>query len=337
MYSNNNFRQLDNETLVIQIPEGRDYKILQLTDLHLGFGLFSGKKDRQALDAMSTLIKRTSPDLIVVTGDSLYPFFPASGTLNNKKEAEKFLSFMDGFEIPYALVMGNHDTELGSKLNRQQLGEIFKTGRYAIFAEGPNHIFGVGNYMIELRCGERLGKVLSILDSNMYTTRWFFDGFDRIHPDQTDWCMKRLTKYKEENPQVEALAFFHMPLAEFKEAYTKMKSGDSSVCYHFGTIAEEDDYFGISKLPGDFFQKAKENGVIKYMFCGHDHVNNLSLTYEGIRMTYGMSIDCLGYKGIHKHEVQRGATEIIVKTDATVDIRPVPLTVFVTSRIRGKK
>lgn len=64
---------------------------------------------------------------------------------------------------------------------------------------------------------------------------------------------------------------------------------------------------------------------MKWMFCGHDHLNNLSVVYKGIRMTYGMSIDYLGYKGILKRHTQRGGTLITRHPDASVEIRMVPL------------
>ena len=114
MYTSKNFQIRDEETFSLCIPTDRDYKILQLTDLHLGFGMFSGKKDRLALAAVTELIRRTGPDLIVLTGDSVFPFFPKSGTMNNRKQAEKLLAFLDGFQIPYTLVFGNHDCEMAS-------------------------------------------------------------------------------------------------------------------------------------------------------------------------------------------------------------------------------
>ena len=127
MYTSKNFQIRDEETFSLCIPTDRDYKILQLTDLHLGFGMFSGKKDRLALAAVTELIRRTGPDLIVLTGDSVFPFFPKSGTMNNRKQAEKLLAFLDGFQIPYTLVFGNHDCEMGSTCNKEQLAEIRHT------------------------------------------------------------------------------------------------------------------------------------------------------------------------------------------------------------------
>lgn len=80
-----------------------------------------------------------------------------------------------------------------------------------------------------------------------------------------------------------------------------------------------------------------ENGVIKWMFCGHDHLNTLSLIYKGIQMTYGMSIDYLGYKGINKSYIQRGGTLITRKADGDVHVDMVPLGAIVSTRISGVK
>ena len=62
MYTSDEFQIRDEETFTLRIPSDRDYKILQLTDLHLGFGIFSGKKDRLALAAVTELIRRTKCD-----------------------------------------------------------------------------------------------------------------------------------------------------------------------------------------------------------------------------------------------------------------------------------
>ena len=164
---------------------------------------------------------------------------------------------------------------------------------------------------------------------------WFFSGFDRIHDDQVDWCAERLNALKQGSPDIKAMAFFHMPLREFKEAYEKMKLGDRNVIYRHGSIAEKDEYFGISKFKSTFFDRAAENGVIKWIFCGHDHMNTLSLVYRGIQMTYGMSIDYLGYQNIKSSDIQRGGTLITRRADGTVDIRLVPLGPVVSTRVRG--
>lgn len=339
MYHSEKIRQIDRETFALKIEKDKDFKILQLTDLHLGFGVLSRRKDRLALDCIRRIIKKTKPDLIVLTGDSIFPFLPRSGTMNNGRQAKKLMAFLDGFEIPYTLVFGNHDCEIGSACNKQELSELYKRGKYCLFTEGREELTGVGNFLIELT--DHAGNVLLplvMLDSNMYGEGgWFYSGFDCIRDDQVCWCMERLGGLREKNPDLKAMAFFHMPLREFKEAYEKMKLGDRSVRYRHGSIAEKGEYFGISKRKSTFFDRAVENGMIKWMFCGHDHLNTLSLIYKGIQMTYGMSVDCLGYAGIAKSYIQRGGTLITRKADGSVDIRMVPLTAVVSTRVRGVK
>ena len=337
MYRSDQFKQVDEEIFTLRIPADRDFRILHLTDLHLGFGPLSKGTDGPAMDTVRTLIKRTEPHLIVLTGDSIFPFLTRSGTLNNRKQAQKLMDFLDGFAVPYTLVLGNHDCELLSACGKEELAGLYKQGRYCIFTEGRKGLTGVGNFLLEL--ADESGKVLLplvMLDSNMYGEGgWFFSGFDRIHEDQVDWCTNRLNALKQEYPNIKAMAFFHMPPREFKEAYEKMKLGDENVIYRHGSIAEKDEYFGISKLKSTFFDRAAENGVIKWIFCGHDHLNTLSLVYKGIQMTYGMSVDYLGYKDIKKSYIQRGGTLITRRADGNVDIAMVPIGPVVSTRVRG--
>lgn len=339
MYNSHNFTKIDNETFNLHIDTDKDYKILQLTDLHLGFGILSGKKDKLALSAVTKIIKKSRPDLIVLTGDSIFPFFPKSGTINNGRQARILTAFMDRFKIPYTLCFGNHDCELGAFCNKDELADIFAEGKYCIFTKGNRYIYGVGNFFINLVDDNNKAVLpLVMLDSNMYGDGgWFYSGFDCIHKDQTEWCMNKLTSLKNEDENIKAMAFFHMPVREFKEAYERMKLGDNDVIYKHGSVGEKNDHFGISRFKGIFFNSAVDNGVIKWMFCGHDHLNTLSLVYKGIQLTYGMSIDYLGYKGIEKQYTQRGGTLITRKKDGSVSVKMVPLTSVVSTKVSGVK
>lgn len=338
MYCAEGFRQKNEETFIIRTEADRDFKILQLTDMHLGFGFLSGKKDRLALGAVKTLIEKAQPDLLVLTGDSIFPFLPKAGTMNNRRQAKKLTAFLDRFGIPYTMVFGNHDCEMGAVCGKEELAEIYQQGKYCIFTQGKKQLTGVGNFLIELTdAADKVLFSMVMLDSNMYGEGgWFYSGFDCIHDDQTKWCMERLAALKQDNPKMKAAAFFHMPPREMKEAYEKMKLGDKSVIYCHGSIAEKGEYFGISGFQSTFFEKAAENGIIKWMFFGHDHMNTLSLIYKGIQLTYGMSIDYLGYGGISKSYIQRGGTLITVKPDGSLKIQMLPLGPVVSTRVRGK-
>ena len=66
-------------------------------------------------------------------------------------------------------------------------------------------------------------------------------------------------------------------------------------------------------------------GSTKAIFYGHDHYNNISLEYKGVRLTYGMSIDYLASPEIENKTEQRGATLITIKNDSSFDIKQVKL------------
>ena len=59
-----------------------------------------------------------------------------------------------------------------------------------------------------------------------------------------------------------------------------------------------------------FGDKMLELGSTDTVFCGHDHLNNFSLNYKGINLSYSYSVDYLAYSGISKLGSQRGCTII---------------------------
>lgn len=335
MFRSENFSIKDRETAEFRLPTDRDFKILQLTDSHFGFGFMSKMEDRKAMAAIRTLTEQTKPDLIVFTGDMIFPFLPKSGTLDNRLQAHRFMAFMDTLDTPYAIIFGNHDTEQMATCNRKELLKVFQEGQNSIMLAGPDDIAGEGNYFINLIYNDKPVMSLVMLDAGLYNKGSFFSGFAGIQKDQTEWVMNKLDFMRKINPKLEAMAFFHVPLPEYKEAYAKMKIGRPEVKYNFGSVSEVNEYFGIPTKPGTFFDAAVKNGAIKWMFCGHDHLNNISMTYKGIRLTYGLSIDYMSYRKILQKVTQRGGTLITRHRNGTVAIEPVHYGPVVSGEIRG--
>ena len=81
-----------------------------------------------------------------------------------------------------------------------------------------------------------------------------------------------------------------------------------------------------SDYPSSLFDRMLELGSTKAVFCGHDHYNNMSLEYKGIRLTYGMSIDYLAMPGIENDTAQRGAELITLHPDSSWSLEQIPLT-----------
>lgn len=327
---------LDNDGYyAMKKKKGADFRIMQLTDIHVGGGIWSIGKDKKALSAVKNLVSYAKPDLIIVTGDVSYPI-PFYGTINNMKPAKMFGSLMEEMGVPWALVYGNHDWEIVATHKKSSLTKYYSSLSSCLFKGTAEGIFGDSNYILKLLNEDgSINNALVCLDSNAYEKKDFFSGFDKIHDDQVDWYKDEILKLSEgKNNVVPSMAFFHIPFVAFKEAWWKMQEQSPDVEYKFGAVQENDQYFGVPHKKGKMFDEMLKLGSTKGVFCGHDHLNTNSLVYKGIQLTYGMSIDYLAYNGIKKKVNQRGATMINVHDDGTFDCELLPLTT-VTGEAKG--
>lgn len=322
----------DNNSGIYRITmEKEDFKILQLTDIHLGGSALSYDKDLKALKTVYTLIEETRPDLVIVTGDLTFPVGYASFSLNNTAPVGQFAAFMRNIGIPWAFTYGNHDTESYAVSGKSELNDLYKslsykTSRNLLYPYIQPDITGRNNQIIEVRNNDgTLNQALFLIDSNAYTEDGF-NKYDYIHDDQVKWYKENVERMNnEENKIISSLVFFHMPLQEYETAYNLYLEKSNKVKYYFGSNDEKFiDKICDSEYPSKLFDTAVELKSTKGMFCGHDHYNNISLEYKGIRLTYGMSIDYLAMPGIARDTKQRGATLITIHKDSSINIKQIP-------------
>ncbi len=325
--------QYDDRTGVYTITaDTEDFKILHLTDIHLGGSLFSYRKDLKALKAVYAEIAYTQPDLVIVTGDLCFPMGVMSFSLNNFAPINQFAALMRNTGVPWAFTYGNHDTESIASLSQSDLNEAFKalsfkTSANLLYPYVQPPVTGRNNQLIELRNADgSLNAALFLIDSNAYTGEGL-NAYDYIHDDQVEWYADQVRRLNQEaGRSVPSLVFFHIPLQQYREAYRLYEAGDPSVVYFFGENNENMiDKVCCSDYPSKLFDVIKELGSTKAVFCGHDHYNNMSLEYQGVRLTYGMSIDYLAMPGIEEDLDQRGGELITLYPEGRFDIRQIPL------------
>lgn len=303
----------------------RNFKLMQLTDIHIGGGMLSVKKDNMALNAVAAMITEEKPDLVVVTGDISFPVPYSAGTLNNKNSAQLFADLMEKLGVYWCLAFGNHDTEAYSYYSREQIAAVYENRNkypHCLLQSGPENISGVGNYAINIK--NSLGKItqsLFMFDSHSYTDNDYFGilwKYDCIHRDQIEWYQNTLAAFAEENGGItpKSLCFFHIPPIEMRNAYNEYKNNHfedtENVKYIYGKAGEKDLVVFSSEKNEGAFDAFLNSGSTQGIFFGHDHVNNISLNYKGLKMTYSYSIDYLAYSGISKFGAQRGCTIINV-------------------------
>lgn len=305
----------------------RPYRILQLTDIHLGGGLFSRKLDRMALEAVDKLVQAAKADLIVITGDVAYPYWYAGASHNNLRAFRMVADTLARYDTPWTMVFGNHDTEPFARYDKEELGDFLQAQERCLFQKGPQDITGVGNYCLPLlRRDGSLCMALMFVDSNAYLGKLFFSGFDTIHDDQIEWYKRTIQELSPQEAPVPSLAFYHIPPKEVKVAWEHCYRATGEAQYHMGFVQELDNYSGYPKtVEGKFFSEMVRLGSCKGMFFGHDHYNTLSVSYQGIRLTYGMSVDYLAYPKIKNRHTQRGGTIIEIREDATFSVELLPL------------
>lgn len=315
-----------------EITMGREeFKILQLTDIHLGGSVFTYQTDEMALDTVYALIENTRPDLVIITGDLVYPVGLFSMSLNNEMPLMQLSAFMNRIGIPWAFVYGNHDTETIATKSAKELEDIFSAYAWSnkngtlLFTTTQPPITGRNNQLIKImnRAGG-INQALILLDSNAYESDRV-SRYDYVHDDQVAWYKEQVqTLSKKEGGTISSMVFLHIPLQEYEEAYHLYQKGSDQVTYYFGEVAEGKGEICASKHESTLFDTAVELGSTKAFFCGHDHYNNICLGYKNIKLTYGMSIDYLAMPGIAKKTKQRGGTLITLYEDQTFDIMQIP-------------
>ena len=311
----------------------RDFKITQITDVHIGAGALSTKNDNMALNAVAAMVTEEKPDLVVVTGDVSFPVPYATGSFNNKHSAIIFADMMEKLGVYWCVTFGNHDTEVYSYYSRASIASIYQDKNkypHCLFQVGPGDISGYGNYVINVKNSEgKITQSLFMFDSHSYTDRDYLGlmwKYDSIHTNQVEWYKETVKELTETNggETPKSLAFFHIPPEEMKEAFNEYQKADfkdtDNVKYHYGKIGEGD--FLICSSTNNFgaFDAFREHNT-QGIFFGHDHLNNLSIDYKGVRMTYGYSIDYLAYSGISKFGLQRGCTNITISPDGSFDCK----------------
>ena len=348
-------------------PTDREFKIVQLTDVHIGGGCFSSQKDAWAMNAVATMIRQEQPDLVIVTGDIAYPVPFQAGTFNNLHATQIFSNMMEHLGVYWTFTFGNHDTEIYGTHDKQDLLSYYEGANfeYCLFernsaiddtkVKGGFDEAGAGNNIIKVKNAAGIvTQAIVLLDSHSY-----FDGdylgiqwkYDNLHQCQVDWYVQEMNKIRAANvanggfdEPVKNMAFFHIPLVEYRDAWKQVvdKKGQiknqtltegevisDDVTYYYGVMGEDyQERHGVTTYgvfcgyrTDEFFEEGLTHGL-KAVFCGHDHYNNFSISYKGIRLTYGMSIDYLAYSGIYKVHSQRGCTVITLNSSGDFTSTP---------------
>ncbi|XP_018487251.1 probable inactive purple acid phosphatase 29 [Raphanus sativus] len=296
------------------------FKILQVADMHYANGkstwcsdvsliqYWFSCSDLNTIAFMSRVIAAEKPDLIVFTGDNIF----GSDVKDAVKSMDAAFAPAIASKIPWVAVLGNHDQE--STLSRQELMIYIVMLPNTLSQVNPPeafHIDGFGNYNLEIHgvaessLQEKSLLNLYFLDSGDHSSVPSIKGYDWIKTSQQLWynqTSKRLQReYNEEpNPQqgtAPGLAYFHIPLPEFKNFDTKN-----------ATTGVRQEATGSATKNSGFFTTLVARGDVKSVFVGHDHINDFCGELKGVNLCYGGGI---GYHAYGKAGWERRARVVV--------------------------
>lgn len=310
-------------------------KIMQITDLHLRGSVFYAGRDKAVLNAVASMVNEEKPDLVIATGDIVQATVVSSGSIDNLSVFKSFCLLMETLSVYWTFTFGNHDTEAGTYYSREDLCNYIQEAgfSYCLFQRGPLNVYGYGNSVIKVKNSEGvITQAIITIDSNDYAKRGQWT-YDHIHDDQILWYKNTVEQLNEQNrlaleicdianvsavPEnyliIPSLLFFHIPLMEYDDAWREYENNGfyntENVRYYYGDKLEK-----VCYAPGEdnMFETILQLGSTKGIFCGHDHSNDFSVEYKGVRLVYSKSIKYSSLNPLFNKGYQRGCT--IIKTE----------------------
>lgn len=243
------------------------FKIVQFTDLHYNFGEEPSKKTLRTINYTLDIEK---PDMVVFTGDVI------TGK-TRQKGWDEVLEIVISRKIPYLVTLGNHDHE--GDMSREEIANYVIAKPFILNKTAKiDNVDGFLNEAIEIK--GKVPAVIYAMDSQAYSTNKRLKGYGWFDRNQIDWYAKTSAKFKAANQDstLTALAFFHIPLPEYKLAFDNVKNKRTGVRYEAECAPD---------INTGMFAAMVQAGDVLGTFVGHDHVNDYLVDYYGIALAYG--------------------------------------------------
>ena len=286
----------------VEKEKDKDFVILNLADVQT-CDLDDIPNYRTIKKELDHLVDTVKPDLITLTGDQTW-------SNENLISLKTLIRWLDGYKIPYAPIFGNHDH--GNEFSSAVAGinkccDLYEKGKYSLFRRGPTNIGALGNYVVNITEEGKIVKTLYMMDAGY---------LDEINDGQIDWFLWNADGIKAANggEYSEGICFFHKPLPEYYYAFRDYYYGKDTV----EALGEVHVHFSLGgTTQKGFFDKAKERGV-KDVICGHQHGNNFTIKYEGVRLTFALKTGELVSYYADENVYLNGATAIRLRGTETI-------------------
>ena len=231
---------------LVTVPDDRDPIILQLADPQvidssqrrpdstLSEDMIAAwgpdSREERCYKYIREVVTETKPDLVLVSGDVIYGQFDDNGTV-----LQDFVQFMEGLNVKWAPIMGNHDVE--SAKGADWMCQQYENAPNCLFKQGD--IMGNGNYTIGIKQGGELRRIIVNMDTNGCTgaSQASINNGQTVHHgnncygvtygtyglqlDQVEWLKNTVNNIKKFVPDVKVTFHMHIAMNAFAEAYNE--------------------------------------------------------------------------------------------------------------------
>ena len=254
----------------LKFNEEGHFKIVQFTDTHFHF---DSPKSNVVMKTIEKVLTSENPDFVIFTGDIITKAPLMKGWKIITDPVIKR-------EIPWAVTLGNHDHEHDVK--RENIIPLIKDIPYNLTSKGNEQVHGYGNYVLPVKknSADKTAALIYCMDSNAYTPIEDIGKYGWFKFSQIQWYRETSSRFIKKNAghPLPSLAFFHIPLPEYTEAWEK---GDMTP-----VGIKNEEVYSPAINTGMFASMLQQKDVMG-VFVGHDHVNDYVSSLYGIALAYG--------------------------------------------------
>jgi hypothetical protein len=249
------------------------FKVLVATDLHCD-DYPGGTGALHTFSDLAAMIALYKPDLLVIDGD-------VSTDLGNNA-LTWVVDHLAALNTPWMFARGNHDSQDSTFFHATvtAAANSLHTGT----ASNPN-------YRIEIR---NKGQTKVLWNLLVIDDSWPTKGFQQT---QIDWLNAEVGRIGSNPPP--AFAFFHIPLPQFQNVWDN------------GAVGVKNEAICMEGSVAGAFTAIAGAGMVRGLWCGHDHDNNYYGVLNGVHVAYARKTGYGNYGSLKK-----GATLITVDAAA---------------------
>lgn len=263
------------DEVTVKKSEG-ELKVLMFTDIHLDG---NNKTSSTTIQYLVNNIYKEKPDLVILGGDNVTSIF-------NRKRSNQLAEIFERFGVYWAAVLGNHEGCNGMSVSRKEMVDIFSSYDHCLMKQGKDGVWGNGNYALNiLKADDTIWHTFYFLDTGSemsddlkkeYNIPADESPYDGAKASQVQWYTSKNYELLEKYGDFESTLVVHIPLPQMKEA------AENTPFLYGGKL----EGICASGFDAGLFKALKAGETTKSVYCGHDHVNDFGLEYDGVLLSY---------------------------------------------------